>query len=179
MKFWLFVILCSSRIDANSIFDNLPPIISDSGHPHTVPDKANQFLFNPAGRFATDVHYAHVRLPIHFQPVLDNMDKIINAMDTMANATKSKATSYVTQSVAHYTSIQVTDMKEDFHNIIDNLPTNGVAEYHRKKRFLAEIFGIAGTAFGIANSIAIANINEKLAKAIHQTDMLIDITQLH
>ena len=39
--------------------------------------------------------------------------------------------------------------------------------------------GPAGTAFGIANSIAISNINTQLSKEIHRTNMLVDVTQLH
>jgi len=49
----------------------------------------------------------------------------------------------------------------------------------RKKQFLNLLFGITGTTFGVTNQIEIAKINTIIAKNIHRTDMLADVTQLH
>jgi len=36
-----------------------------------------------------------------------------------------------------------------------------------------------GTAFGVSNRIELASINTIIAKTIHRTDMMVDISQLH
>ena len=54
--------------DANPISD-LPPIMvdetaTDKGAPNT-----HTTIFNPIGKYATDVQYQLIRIPIHFQPI--------------------------------------------------------------------------------------------------------------
>ena len=69
-------------------------------------------------------------------------------------------------------------IKQNFKNIIANLPSKPVPTSHVEKHQILELFGIAGTAFGIANSFAISHINSQPSKEIHRTDMLVDITQI-
>ena len=174
-------LLTNKLVLAMSIFDGLPPIITDESHLSALPPSTHQFLFNPIGKYATDVHYMHIRIPIFFKPVLQNMDNIITTMKETMNFGQqtTMATNPIIQHCALEITTQVDLLRSNFVDIIDNLPNNGVSEYHRKKRFFDILFGLTGTAFGIANSIAIANINTQIAKNIHRTDLLIDISQIH
>jgi len=49
----------------------------------------------------------------------------------------------------------------------------------RKKQFIDHLFGIVGTAFGVSNRIELARINTIIAKNIHRTDMMVEISQIH
>jgi hypothetical protein len=66
-----------------------------------------------------------------------------------------------------------------------NMPLAPESSHQRKKRFLAlfaavgAVLGIAGTAFGISNSATLTDINSKLAQQKQQTDLLVDILQIH
>ena len=57
--------------------------------------------------------------------------------------------------------------------------------YHSRKRFLgtltaiSSIFGIAGTTFGITNSVMLADINTKLAENSKKTDLLMDVQAIY
>jgi len=64
--------------------------------------------------------------------------------------------------------------------VLKNLPEAPFTCYgSRKKLFLDLLFGIVGTAFGVSNGIELARINTIIAKNIHRTDMMVDISQLH
>ena len=137
----------------------------------------HQFLFQPVGKYATDVHYLNVRVPFHFRPILDAITDMSSYLDKVNNITFGKATYTIVGEVTRYGKMQMNLMATNFKNLIANLPSHGVSKH--QKRQILELFGLAGTAFGIANTIAIANLNDQLSKEIHRTDMLVDVVQLH
>lgn len=64
--------------------------------------------------------------------------------------------------------------------MVANLPSAQLTPYgSRKKRFLDLLFGIVGMAFGVSNKIEKRRINSIIAKNIHRTNMLVDVSQLH
>ena len=162
-----------------SLFDNLPPIISDPAHSTPIQNNQHQFLFQPIGKYATDVHYSHIRLPIYFKPILQSIYNISIYMIDIFSESKTHATNLVIQEITNFNQIHVDLIKQKFKNLIANLPSKPIANSNVEKHKTLELFGIAGTAFGIANSIAISHINSQLSKEIHRTNMLVDVTQLH
>ena len=176
---WLAIVAFGHLVRGRSIFDDLPPIVSDQAPLADSQPSTHQFLFNPIGKYATDVHYCHIRIPIDFKPIMENFAHVHANLNNIVKTTKDKVTFEVIRHVAIETNQQVQIIQDNFSDLLQNLPKNGITEYHRKKRFLGIIFGIAGTAFGVANSIAINNINSLIAKEITRTDLLVDITQLH
>ena len=66
-----------------------------------------------------------------------------------------------------------------------NMPLAPELHNQCSKRFLGiliavgAIFGIAGTAFGVANTVTLTDTKTKLAKQKQQTDLLVDILQSH
>ncbi len=101
-------------------------------------------------------------------------------MNYMKNLIKGKATEIpITQIIGHHNET-LKQVNTRYKNMVENLPAAQFTPYgSRKKPFLDLLFGILGTSFGVANRIEIAKINSIIAKNIHHTDFLVDITQLH
>ena len=91
-------------------------------------------------------------------------------MIDILDETKTHATNLVIQEITNFNHIRVDLIKQNFENLIANLPPKPVTNSHVEKRQILELFGIA-------NSIAISHINSQLAEEIHRTDMLVDVTQ--
>ena len=72
-------------------------------------------------------------------------------MIDIVNESKSHATSIVMQEITNFNHISVDLIKQNFENLIANLPSKPITTSHVEKRQILEVFGIAGTAFGIAN----------------------------
>ena len=175
----IFVLFCClGSTNTRSLFDDLPPIITDQMALQSSTPSNHQFLFQPVGHFATDVHYMHIRIPIYLKPILQNIALINRTMDHVKTL-QSKATGPIIQLVAAEIQKQNKIFSDNFVDLISNLPQSAITLYQRKKRFFDILFGLTGTLFGIANSIAIASINTQIATATARTDMLIDITQIH
>ena len=73
--------------DSNPISE-LPPIIMDEtaivkGAPNT-----HTTIFNPIGKYATDVQYQLVRIPIHFQPIKQAQEELNVFMHNIKNLVK-------------------------------------------------------------------------------------------
>jgi hypothetical protein len=83
----------------------------------------------------------------------------------MKNLIKGKATKIpITQIIGHHNQT-LSKINEGYKNILSNLPAAPFTPYvSRKKRFLDLLFGIAGTAFGVANRIEINKINSLIVK---------------
>ena len=174
---WLTLAVSLTLVGSASIFDNLPPIIiDDQMQANTKPD-LHQFLFQPVGQYATDVHYMHVRMQIPFSPILESIENMESYMDSVKNQSVTHAHTVNIQKVIGFGKMRIKILKDNFMNLLLNLPNFSIVQ--RSKRQLMALFGLVGTAFGIANTIAIENISTKLAKEIHRTDMLVDVTQLH
>ena len=83
--------LFAAAVNANPISD-LPPIIMDEtanvkGAPNT-----HTTIFNPVGKYATDVHYQLVRIPIHFAPIKKAQEDLSIFMFNIKNLVKTRAT---------------------------------------------------------------------------------------
>ena len=66
----ILVLLMASMALLASLFDNLPAIISDPAHSTPTQNNQHQFLFQPIGKYASVVHYLHMSVPVHFNPIL-------------------------------------------------------------------------------------------------------------
>ena len=142
-------VLCISMAITASLFDNLPPIISDPAHSTPIQNKLHQFLFQPIGKYTTDVHYVHVFLPVYFNPILQSVNNVSNFMIDVQDESKSHATNIVIQEITNFNHIRVDLIKQNFKNLIAYLPYKPVSTSHVEERQILELFGIAGTAFGI------------------------------
>ena len=171
--------LFAAAVNANPISD-LPPIIMDEtanvkGAPNT-----HTTIFNPVGKYATDVHYQLVRIPIHFAPIKKAQEDLSIFMFNIKNLVKTRATEIPITQIVELANVTLNMVKSRTKNMILNLPTSKFSPHgSEKKRFLDLIFGITGTVFGIANAYQISKLNAQMAKLNTRTDMLVDITQLH
>jgi hypothetical protein len=188
MLYYTFIILTLCQpTSPRSIFDNLPPIIEDVEHKHSnhQAPESHQFLFNQIGKYATDAQYMHIRLPIHLRPLF----QIFAAMNAVLNDTlvssEGKAMGTILQFVVEQARIQIGIIENNLKQLELNMPLAPSPSYHRRKRFLGvitaigAIFGIAGTAFGVANTVTLTDINTKLAEQKQTTDLLVDVQQIH
>ena len=167
--------------NANPI-SGLPPIIMDDSANVKGAPNTHTTIFNPIGKYATDVQYQLVRIPIHFKPIKEAQENVNLFMHNVKNLVHDAlgATEYPIQQIINIANTTLQSVKKRTDNMILNLPTSNFSPHgSEKKRFLNLIFGIAGTAFGISNTIQISKLNEQMAKLNTRTDMLVDIAQLH
>ena len=166
-----FVLLCClGSTNTKSLFDDLPPIITDQDLMQSATPFNHQFLFQPIGHFATDVHYLHIRVPIYFKPVLQSLYAINRTLEQIKTTYNSKATGPIIESTAIEAQKQNQIFTDNFVDLISNLPQTKITPFHRKKRFFEMLFGLSGTLFGIANSIALSNINTQIVTQQARTD---------
>jgi len=119
-------------------------------------------------------------MAVHIEPIMKAQEDIAKTLGYVKNLVRGKATQIPMTQVIAYANRTLTEIKAKTRNMLLNLPSAMYSPSHsEKKRFLDLIFGIVGTAFGIANSVEIAKINTIIAKEIHRTDMLVDVVQLH
>ena len=167
-------------VQARPLFEALPPVIIDENQRLMANDNAHTTIFFPVGKYATDVHYQIIRIPIHLTPIEASFTQAGEMMHHMGNIVRGKATETPIKQIIKHHNQTLSKVKERYDNILLNLPAAQFTPYgSRKKRFLDLLFGIAGTAFGVANRIEITRINSIIAKNIHRTDMLVDVSQLH
>ena len=167
-------------IQARPLFEALPPVIIDEDQRLTANNNAHTTIFFPVGKYATDVHYQIIRIPIHLNPIEAGFKRAGETLHHMNSAIRGKATEAPIKQIIKHHNQTLQRAHERYDNILSNLPAAQFTPYgSRKKRFLDLLFGIAGTAFGVANRIEITRINSIIAKNIHRTDMLVDVSQLH
>ena len=77
------LLCCLGSTISHSIFDYLPPIITDQSNQKAMPPSTHQFLFQPIGKFSTDVHYMHIQIPIYFTPVFENLAHFQKTMTSL------------------------------------------------------------------------------------------------
>ena len=165
--------------DSNPISE-LPPIIMDEtaivkGAPNT-----HTTIFNPIGKYATDVQYQLVRIPIHFKPIMQAQEELNVFMHNIKNLVKTRATEAPITQIIELANVTLSMVKQRTKNMILNLPSSKFSPHgSEKKRFLNLIFGITATAFGIGNTLQISKLNAQMAKTNARQDMLVDISQLH
>ena len=87
----LILILALGCAHASPIFDFLPPVIIDDTSTTHLPNQHTTIFF-PVGKYATDVHYQIIRIPIHLQPFEKGLDQATKVMHHMKNVVRGKAT---------------------------------------------------------------------------------------
>ena len=175
----LILIIALGCAQAAPLFDFLPPVIIDESRTSHMPN-THTTIFFPVGKYATDVHYQIIRIPIHLKPIERGLEQASEIMQHMKNIVKGKATEVPILSIINFSNHTLEGIKFRYKNMILNLPSAEFSPYgSKKKRFLDLIFGIVGTAFAFTNRLEIAKINTIIAKNLHRTDMMVDIIQLH
>jgi hypothetical protein len=165
--------------DSNPISD-LPPIMVDETASVKGAPNTHTTIFNPIGKYATDVQYQLIRIPIHFQPIKKAQEELNVFMHNIKNLVKTRATEIPICQIVDLANVTLTMIKQQTQNMILNLPTSKFSPHgSEKKRFLNLIFGITATAFGIGNTLQISKLNAQMAKTNARQDMLVDISQLH
>ena len=165
--------------DSNPISD-LPPIMVDETASVKGAPNTHTTIFNPIGKYATDVQYQLIRIPIHFQPIKKAQEELNVFMHNIKNLVKTRATEIPICQIVDLANVTLSMIKQQTQNMILNLPTSKFSPHgSEKKRFLNLIFGITATAFGIGNTLQISKLNAQMAKTNARQDMLVDISQLH
>jgi len=174
------IILLVGCIQAAPLFNFLPPVIIDDDQRISTSNNTHTTIFFPIGKYATDVHCQIIRIPIHLQPVEQGLKRCDEVLHHMNNAIKGKATELPIKDIIKFYKDTLHRVNFNYNNMLKNLPEAPFTPYgSRNKRFLELLFGIVGMTFGVSNQIQIARINTIIAKNIHRTDMLVDISQLH
>ena len=145
---------------------NETAIVKGAPNTHTT-------IFNPIGKYATDVQYQLVRIPIHFQPIKQAQEELNTFMHNIKNLVKTRATEAPITQIVELANVTLSMVKQRTKNMILNLPTSKFSPHgSEKKRFLNLIFGITATAFGIGNTLQISKLNGQMAKLNTRQDML-------
>ena len=181
MMFIRFIIILNliKAADTASLFQDLPPIVVDDNAIMENPN-THTTVFHPVGKYATDVHYQFIRLPIHFSVILKQQEDLGIFMHNCKNIVRGKATEAPITKIIALANSTLNRIKLRTKTMILNMPTKAISAHEdEKKRFLDLIFGIAGTVLGVSNQIQITKINAIIASEAHRTDMLVDVQQLH
>jgi len=167
-------------VQARPLFDFLPPVIIDENQQITSNNNGHTTIFYPAGKYATDVHYQIICIPIFLLPVEEGLKRCGEVLHHMTNAIKGKATEAPVKDIIKFHNDTLHRVNFNYNNMLKNLPEAPFTPYgSRKKRFLDLLFGIMGTAFGVSNRIELARNNTIIVNNIRRTDMMVDIQQLH
>jgi hypothetical protein len=114
-------------------------------------------IFFPIGKYATDIHYQIICIPIHFTPVEQGLKQCGEVLHHMNNAIKGKATKEPIKSFIGIHNNTLHRVNFSYDNMLKNLLEAPFTPYgSRKKQFLNLLFGIVETAFGLSNGIKIA-----------------------
>ena len=98
---WFVLTLLFISLDAGSLFDNLPDIISDPAHSTPSQNNNHQFLFHPIGQYATDVHYAHMRVPFPFLPIFESLAQANHYLSAIDNQADLKVSALIIQDIVN------------------------------------------------------------------------------
>ena len=68
-------------------------------------------MFQPIGKYATDVHYLHMQVPVHFNQILQSIKNMSDYMIDIVDESKSKATSLIIQEITIFNHLHVDLIK--------------------------------------------------------------------
>ena len=177
---FLIISFTMGGIQAGPLFNFLPPVIIDENQQINTNNNAHTTIFFPIDKYAMDVHYQIICIPINLTPVEQRLKQCGKVLHHMNNAIRGKSTEIPIRNIIRFHNKTLDQLNSDYDNMLKNPREAPFTLYgSRKKRFLNLLFGFAGTAFGVSNTIEIARINSIIAKEIHRTDMLVDISQLY
>jgi len=161
----LILLTCLYAADSSPMFD-LPPVIMDDTPVKGAPN-LHTTIFNPIGKYATDVQYQLIRIPIHFSPIEKAQEEVNIFIHNVLNLVKTRATEIPISQIVHLANVSSSMIKTRTKNMFLNLPTSQFSPHGSdKKRFLNLVFGITAAAFGIANNLQIAKLNSIMANEV-------------
>jgi hypothetical protein len=85
------LLLLFSGAQSSPLFDFLPPVVVEDTQIHSNPNQHTTIFF-PIGKYATDVHYQIIRIPIHLKPMEEGFANMAAMMHHINNVVKGKAT---------------------------------------------------------------------------------------
>jgi hypothetical protein len=116
------IILSVGCIQAAPLFDFLPPVIIDEDQRITTNNNAHSMIFFPIGKYATDVHYQIIRIPIHLQPVKQGLKSCGEVLHHMNNAIVCKATEIPIKDIIKVHNDTLHRVNFNYNNMLKNLP---------------------------------------------------------
>ena len=133
----LLLIIALGCAQAAPLFDFLPPVIIDDSRTSNLPN-THTTIFFPVGKYATDVHYQIIRIPIHLKPIERGLQQASEIMHHMKNIVKGKATEAPILSIINFSNHTLEGIKFRYRNMILNLPSAEFSPYGSKKK---KVFG--------------------------------------
>jgi hypothetical protein len=118
------------------MFD-LPPVIMDDTPVKGAPN-THTTIFNPIGKYATDVQYQLVRITIHFAPIEKAQEDLNVFMhNVLLNLVKTRATEVPITQVVHLANVSLSMIRQRTKNMILNLPTSQFSPHGSEQKHLA------------------------------------------
>jgi len=68
-------VIATMYIEAAPLFDFLPPVVINEDQRITNNHNEHTTIFFPIRKYATDIHYQIIRIPIHLQPIKKGLKK--------------------------------------------------------------------------------------------------------
>jgi hypothetical protein len=84
----LLIFITMGGIQERPLFDFLPPVIIDEDQQITSNNNGHTTIFYPVGKYATDVHYQIICIPIFLLPVEEGLKRCGEVLHHMNNAIK-------------------------------------------------------------------------------------------
>ena len=163
--------------NARSIFDDLPPVKIDELSNSQPSPNIQQIIFNPIGKYVTNVHFIHVRIPIHFLDIINDQVYFQQAVNEIRRRYQVSAQLENVEYIIKMKQTSIDTIHANLLDLLNNMPIDYTPN-NRKQRFFDLLFGLTGTIFGISNQIQISHINTQIASMQHNMDQMVDIQQL-
>jgi len=109
-------------VQARPLFDYLPPVIINENQQITSNNNSHTTIFYPVGKYATDVHYQIICIPIFLQPVEDGLKRCGEVQHHMINAIKGKATEAPIKDIIKFHNDTLHRVNFNYNNMLKNLP---------------------------------------------------------
>ena len=129
----LILIIALGCAQAAPLFDFLLPVIIGNSRTSNLPN-THTTIFFPVGKYATDVHYQIIRIPIHLQPIEKGLEQASEIMHHMKNIIKGKATEIPILSIINFSNHTLEGIKFRYKNMILNLPSAEFSLMARKRK---------------------------------------------
>ena len=91
-------------------------------------------IFNPIGKYATDVQYQLARIPIHFQPIKQAQEELNTFMHNIKNLVKTRATEAPITQINELANVTLSMIKQRTKNMILNLPSSKFSPHGSEKK---------------------------------------------
>jgi len=118
----IIILLAMGGVQARPLFDFLPPVIIDENQQISMDHNSHTTIFFPVGKYATDVHYMIIRIPIFLQPVEDGLSRCGEVLHHMNNAIKGKATEAPIKDIIKFHNDTFHRVNFNYKNMLQNLP---------------------------------------------------------